>query len=89
MCKVHLIPKMCQCGVLLTTKRSAQFKTNYQTPGGTLKCRSDRYASRKFFWRTLKYPDFDYKLLKNTQIAILRAVLGEMASIFQKFSRRL
>ena len=35
-----------------------------------------------------KYPDFDFKPLKNTQIAIFRAVLGKMASIFQKFSRR-
>ena len=39
-----------------------------------------------------KYPDFDFKLLKNTEIAILRAVLrailGKMASIFQKFSKR-
>ena len=39
-----------------------------------------------------KYPDFDFKTLKNTQIAIfraiLRAVLGQMASIFLKYSRR-
>ena len=35
-----------------------------------------------------KYLDFDFIPLKNIQIAILRAVLGEMASIFQKFSRR-
>ena len=39
-----------------------------------------------------KYPDFDFKPLKNTQIAIfravLRAVLGKIASIFLKFSRR-
>ena len=32
-----------------------------------------------------KYPDFDFKPLKNTQIAILRAVLGKMASNFQTF----
>ena len=39
-----------------------------------------------------KYPAFDFNPLKNTQIAILRAVfndvLEKMASIFQKFSRR-
>ena len=39
-----------------------------------------------------KYPDFDFKPLKNTQItifrAVLRAVLGKMASIFLKFSIR-
>ena len=37
-----------------------------------------------------KYPDFDFKPLKNTQIAIFRAILravsGKMASIFQKFN---
>ena len=37
-----------------------------------------------------KYQDFDFKPLKNTQIAILRAIFfgGGMAYIFQKFSRR-
>ena len=31
-----------------------------------------------------KYPDFDFNPLKNTQIAILRAVLGELAWPFSK-----
>ena len=39
-----------------------------------------------------KYPDFAFKPLKKTQIsilrAVLRAILGKMASIFQEFSRR-
>ena len=41
-----------------------------------------------FFGEPKKYPEFDFKPLQNTQIAILRAVLGKMASIFQKFSTR-
>ena len=39
-----------------------------------------------------KYEDFDFKAVKNTQIAIFRAVLGavlgKMASIFQKLFQK-
>ena len=53
----------------------------------------DRYARRKFFWKTLKNTQIlILNPYKNTQIAILRAVLkvvlGKMASTFPNFSRR-
>ena len=58
-------------------------------PGGHSYCRSDRYARPKFFQENpKKYPDFDFKPLKNTRIAILRVVLGKIAYIFQTFSKR-
>ena len=64
-----------------------------QGPGGTLNVEVIGMLVRNLFLENpKKYPDFDFKPLKNTQIAILRAVLravfGKMTSIFQKFSRR-
>ena len=61
--------------------------------GGTLNVEVIGMLVKIFFWKILKkYLDFDFKPLKNTQIAIfraaLRAVLGKIASIFLKFSRR-
>ena len=60
--------------------------------GGTLNVEVIGMLVGIFLENPKKYPDFDFKSLKNTQIAIfrvvLKAVLGRMASIFQKFSRR-
>ena len=56
--------------------------------GGTLNVEVIGMLVRIFSENPKKYPDFDFKPLKNTQIAIFRVVLGKMASIFQKFSRR-
>ena len=57
--------------------------------GGTLNVEVIGMLVGNFLENPKKYPDFDFKPLENTQIAILRAVLravlGEMASIFQKF----
>ena len=57
-------------------------------PGGTLNVEVICMLVVHFVENPKKYPDFDFKPLKNTQIAILRAVWGKIASIFQKFSRR-
>ena len=65
-----------------------------QNPGGTLNVEVMGMLVGNFFGNPKKYPDFDLKPLKNTQIAsfraVLRAVLGKIASkaIFLKFSRR-
>ena len=56
--------------------------------GGTLNVAVTGMLVGNFLENPKKYPDFDFKPLQNTQIAILRAVLGKMASIFQKLSRR-
>ena len=61
-------------------------------PGGTLNVEVIGMLVGNFLGSPKRYPDFDFKALTNTQIAILRAVsrtaLGKMASIFQTFSRR-
>ena len=61
-------------------------------PGGTLNVEVIGMLVEIVLENPKKYPNFDFKPLKNTQIAIFRAVfravLGKMASIFQKFSRR-
>ena len=61
--------------------------------GGTLNVEVIGIFSLEIFLENpKKYPDFDFKPLKNTQItilrAVLRAVLGKMAPIFLKFSIR-
>ena len=56
--------------------------------GGTLNVEVIGMLVENFLKISKKYPDFDFKPLKTTQIAILRDVFGKIASIFQKFSRR-
>ena len=57
--------------------------------GGTLNVEVIGMLIGNFFLENpKKYPNFDFKPLKNTQIAIFRAVLGKIVSIFKKFSRR-
>ena len=56
--------------------------------GGTLNVEVIGMLVENFLENPKKYPEFDFKPLKNTQIIILRAVLGKMASIFQQKSSR-
>ena len=73
--------------------RNLIFTIRLLSPGGTLNVEVIGMLVGNCFGNPKQYPDFDFKLLKNTQIAIFRAVfrpvLGNVASIFQNFSRRL
>ena len=62
--------------------------TEEQSWGGTLNVDVAGMLVGNFLENPKNYPGFDFKPLKNTEIAVLRAILGKMASIFQKFSRR-
>ena len=52
--------------------------------GGTLNVEVIGMLVGTFLENSKKPWDFDFKPLKNIQIAIFRAVLGKMDSIFQK-----
>ena len=72
--------------------RNFEVQCNILGGGGTLNVEVIGMLVGNFFGNPKKYPNFDFKALKNTQIAIFRAVfravLGKIASIFQNFSRR-
>ena len=63
--------------------------SSQKSPRGTLNVEVTSMLVGNFLENPKKYPDFDFKPLKNTRIAILRAVLGKIAYIFQKFSKTL
>ena len=70
--------------------KSICYGHRFSPGGGTLNVEVIGMLVGNFLENPKKYGNFDFKPLKNTQIAILRAVLrvvlGKMASIFQRFS---
>ena len=61
----------------------------HESGGGTLNVEVIGMLVGIFLENPKKYSDFDFKPIKNAQIAIFRAVLRAVwGKIFQKFSRR-